>query len=129
LYFKHFRNIHSTANSSSSHYVRNTALGRSSNLLNDHDSNRSRLHDKNNNTPTNSRINDALPQSQTPSSIRSLSGVPTTSNNIAILETFVEYRNLKRDYERASKQNDIWVADYQVLTRRMTRLEQTTFRT
>jgi hypothetical protein len=127
LYFKHFRNIHSTGDSSSSHYLKNTALGRSSNLINDH-SNGSDSHIKNINTPTNSRINDALQQSQT-SSIRSLSSVPTASNNIAILETFVEYRNLKRDYERVSKQNDVWTADYQALTRRMIRLEQTTFRT
>jgi hypothetical protein len=129
LYFKYFRNIQTTVDPLSPRYMKDTALGRLSNSTVNQQSNIPDLHVDNINTSTNFNGIDALPQSQTSSSIRSLSRVPAASNNIAILETFVEYRNLKRDYERASKQNDIWFADYKALTRQMKKLEQTTFRT
>ncbi len=57
-------------------------------------------------TPTtNSRINNTgvLPSVQTQSASTSVTLTSQKTNNIAILETFVEYRNLKRDLERAEK--------------------------
>lgn len=65
---------------------------------------------------------------QTPSSIRSLPVAATQSNNTAILETFPEYRSLKRDYERALKQNDTWATDFKALSHRLKKLEQSSFR-
>jgi hypothetical protein len=108
--------------------MKDAALGRLSNSTVNQQSNISDLHIDNVNTSTNFNGINALPQSQTSSSTRSLSRLPAASNNIAILETFVEYRNLKRDYERVSKQNDVWFADYQALTRQMKKMEQNTFR-
>ena len=47
---------------------------------------------------------------------------------MAVLETFIEYRNLKRELERAENKIKAWEADYKALTRRMQKLEQSTFR-
>ena len=79
-------------------------------------------------TPTNRNVVDPLRPTETSSSIRSSFSVETKSNNIAILGTFPEYRELKRNFERASKENEAWAEDYKKLTLRMKHLEQTTFR-
>ncbi|CAF4902395.1 unnamed protein product, partial [Rotaria sp. Silwood2] len=84
-------------------------------------------HVKNIQTPTNRNVVGPLRQIETSSSIRSSSSVQTKSNNIVILGTFVEYRELKRNFERLSKQNEAWAADYRTLTLRMKQFEQTSF--
>ena len=80
----------------------------------------------------NSRIDGSNPLSvQTQSSVCSVV-VPSASqksNNIAVLETFDEYRNLKRELERSENKNKAWAVDYKALTRRMQKLAQSTFRT
>jgi hypothetical protein len=54
---------------------------------------------------------------------QSLSGINHTSNNHAVLETFSEYRNLRRDYQRALQQIETWKADYETLTRQMQKIQ------
>jgi hypothetical protein len=108
--------------------VKDTALSRSSNSTTDHHSRVPGLNMKNIQTPTNSSVIGALPRSQASSSIRSSSSIHTKSNNIVILETFAEYRDLKRNYERVLKENETWFDDYKALTTRMNKLQQTSFR-
>ena len=80
---------------------------------------------------TNSRIAASNPpsaQTQSSSCPTALPLASQKSNNMAVLETFIEYRNLKRELERAENKNKAWEADYKALTRRMQKLEQSTFR-
>ena len=122
-----YRNNQSVDISASTRYVQGATLSQLPNTTNNH-LNGSNFSSTTINTSINSCVNDIVPQSQSSSSVRSLSNIAYGQNNAAVLETFVEYRNLKRDYERVKKQNEIWANDYQTLTNRMTRLEQTTFR-
>ncbi|CAF1563696.1 unnamed protein product, partial [Rotaria sordida] len=46
---------------------------------------------------------------------------------MVILETFPEYHELRRNFERVSKQNEAWAEDYRTLTLRMKELQQTSF--
>jgi hypothetical protein len=57
-----------------------------------------------------------------------LSSISYTTNNSAILETFVEYRQLKRELQRAVNLNETWKSDYNALVRRMQKLENSSFR-
>jgi hypothetical protein len=84
---------------------------------------------RNINTPTNRRVNaNSSPLSQVSIGNQPLSNINYTTNNNAVLETFVEYRTLKRELQRALTLNETWKADYQVLVRRMQRLENSSFR-
>ncbi|CAF3204681.1 unnamed protein product [Rotaria sp. Silwood2] len=121
------KNVRTTSDSSSSYNVKDTALSRLSYSNTDHCSKISDLPVKSVQTPTNCSVLSVLPQIQTSSSIRSLSSVQTKSNNLVILETFPEYRDLKRNFERVSKENEAWLEDYKALTLRMKQLQQTSF--
>ncbi|CAF4589997.1 unnamed protein product [Rotaria sp. Silwood2] len=121
------KNVRTTSDSSSSYNVKDTALSRLSYSNTDHCSKIADLPVKSVQTPTNCSVLSVLPQIQTSSSIRSLSSVQTKSNNLVILETFPEYRDLKRNFERVSKENEAWLEDYKALTLRMKQLQQTSF--
>ena len=89
----------------------------------------SNTHSRNLNTPINPRVKtNSLPSSQVSSGNQSLSSINYTTNNSAILETFAEYRTLKRELQRAVTLNETWKADYQVLVRRIQTLENNSFR-
>ncbi|CAF1259933.1 unnamed protein product [Adineta ricciae] len=79
------------------------------------------------NTTNNSCAYDAAPQSQGSPLNRSITAMFFGPKEIPLLETFPEYRKLFRDCERVKKENETWSKDYQALTNRMRRLEQTTF--
>ncbi|CAF4911039.1 unnamed protein product [Rotaria sp. Silwood1] len=121
------KNVRTTSDSSSSYNVKDTALSRLSHSNTDNCSKISDLPVKSVQTPINCSVASVLPQIQTSSSIRSLSSVQTKSNNLVILETFPEYRDLKRNFERVSKENEAWLEDYKALTLRMKQLQQTSF--
>jgi hypothetical protein len=83
---------------------------------------------RNVNTSTNQNaISNSSPLNQVSIGNQSLSSISYTTNNSALLETFVEYRTLKRDLQRAMKLNETWKADYQVLARRMQALQNSSF--
>ncbi len=95
----------------------------------DHQLTTSNTPSRNINTPTNRRANtNSSPSSQVSIGNQPLSSINYTTNNNAILETFAEYRTLKRELQRALNLNETWKADYQVLVRRMQRLENSSFR-
>ena len=95
----------------------------------DHQSTMSNINMRNVNTPTNPHISTNLPPA-TQSSVgnQSVSSINYTTNNTALLETFAEYRTLRRDLQRALQQNEVWKADYRALTRQMERLQNNSFR-
>jgi hypothetical protein len=128
IYFEYFRNVHTTNDFLPSYGMKDTALGRLSNSTTNHHSTVSDSPIKNIKTPTYSHVMNGLRKTQTCSSIRSLCSVPTASNNKAILETFAEYRNLKRDFDRAVKENEVWSSDFKALTNQMKKLQQSSFR-
>ena len=80
------------------------------------------------NTPTNRHVNTNPSSSQTASGSQPLSTINYTTNNNAILETFAEYRGLKRELQQALKLKETWKSDYQILVNRMQRLEKSSFR-
>ncbi|CAF3249836.1 unnamed protein product [Rotaria sp. Silwood2] len=80
------------------------------------------------NTPSNPRAKSNLSaSSQASASNQSLSNINYTTNNSAILETFSEYRNLKRDLQQASHQIENWKSDYNTLKRQMEKLKNNSF--
>ncbi|CAF3798012.1 unnamed protein product [Rotaria sp. Silwood1] len=95
-----------------------------------HQSTMSNINMRNVNTPTNPRIStSSSPATQPSVGNQSLSSINYTTNNTALLETFVEYRTLRRDLQRALQQNEVWKSDYRALTRQMERLQNNSFRT
>lgn len=81
------------------------------------------------NTPLNPRAKSNLSvSSQASAGASSLSNINYTTNNNAILETFVEYRNLKRDLHQAQNQIQNWKSDYSALSRQMEKLKNSSFR-
>jgi hypothetical protein len=111
------------------HQTKNkTRIPLSTNIIN-HQSTTSNTHLRNINTPINPRVNtNSLPLSQVSLDNQSSSSINYTTNNSAILETFTEYRTLKRELKRAMDLNETWKVDYQALVRRMQRLENSSFR-
>ncbi|CAF1416781.1 unnamed protein product [Rotaria sp. Silwood1] len=93
-----------------------------------HQSTMSNINMRNVNTPTNPRIStSSSPATQPSVGNQSLSSINYTTNNTALLETFVEYRTLRRDLQRALQQNEVWKSDYRALTRQMERLQNNSF--
>ncbi|CAF3801659.1 unnamed protein product [Rotaria sp. Silwood1] len=80
------------------------------------------------NTPSNPRAkSNLLSSSQASVGNQSLSNINYTTNNSAILETFSEYRNLKRDLQHALNQIESWKSDYNSLKRQMEKLKKSSF--
>ncbi|CAF1346558.1 unnamed protein product [Rotaria sordida] len=121
------RNIHTAIHSHSPYGLKDTAFSQLSHSTIDHCSKMPDLNVKSIQTPTNCSAVGSLRQSQTSTSIRSLPSVQTKSNNMVILETFPEYRELKRNFERVSKENEVWAEDYKALLLQMKQLQQTSF--
>ncbi|CAF2690221.1 unnamed protein product [Rotaria sp. Silwood2] len=79
-------------------------------------------------TPINPRAyTDSSPLTQVPNGSQALSSTNYATNTNAILETFVEYRTLKRELQRALNLNERWKTDYQILVRRTQRLQNSSF--
>ena len=110
-----------------SHQMKNNTRVPVSTITIDHQLATSNLYTQNK-TLTNRYINtNSKPLSQISIANQSFSSTNNTTNNSAILETFIEYRRLKRDLQRAKNANEAWKADYQALSRRMQKLESSSF--
>ncbi|CAF2744270.1 unnamed protein product [Rotaria sp. Silwood2] len=94
----------------------------------DHQSTTTNLNIQNFNTLTNLRVSTNLsPAAQVSIRNQSLSSINYTTNNNAILDTFVEYRNLRRDLQRVEQKIENWKTDYEALKRQLEKLQKTSF--
>ena len=129
MYFKFRSSVRATAEPASSHQLKKQTRRPLSTITVDHQSTMSNINIQSLNTSINPRINTSLlPATQSSVGNQSLSNINYTTNNTAILETFAEYRTLRRDLQRATQMNITWKNDYQALTRQMEKLQNNSFR-
>ncbi|CAF4849064.1 unnamed protein product, partial [Rotaria sp. Silwood1] len=122
--------VRATTESTSSHQTKKPTHRRPLSTTNiDHQPTTTNLNVQNLNTPTNLRIStNSSPATQVSIRNQSLSSINYTTNNNAILETFVEYRNLRRDLQRAEQKIENWKADYDALQHQLQKLQNNSFR-
>ncbi|CAF4981802.1 unnamed protein product, partial [Rotaria sp. Silwood1] len=121
-------NMCASAKSLVSRQIKNRTRGPLSTNTVDNQLKMSNTPSRNINTSTNPCTNtDSSPLTQVPNGSQASPSTNYATNNNAILETFVEYRTLKRELQRALNLNERWKADYQILVRRMQRLQNSSF--
>ncbi|CAF0869270.1 unnamed protein product [Rotaria sordida] len=121
--------VRAAAESASSHQTKKPTHRRPLSTINvDHQPATTNLNRQNLNTPTNLRIStNSSPATQVSIRNQSLSNINYTTNNNAILETFVEYPNLRRDLQRAEQKVENWKADYEALQHQLQKLQKNSF--
>ncbi|CAF5005139.1 unnamed protein product [Rotaria sp. Silwood1] len=120
--------IYTNAESLSLHGMENNISTPLSTIIINHQSTTPNTSIQKLNTPSNPRAkSNLLSSSQASVGNQSLSNINYTTNNSAILETFSEYRNLKRDLQHALNQIESWKSDYNSLKRQMEKLKKSSF--